>query len=90
MKPEDVVRFVIAAHNAGFTGALTGYRAGNVDAHTTYGITARRACRTRPGYRGVDRGSAELGLPPERHLMLWTILLVALIILVVLAIARRL
>lgn len=33
----DVLRFVIAAHNAGFHGALAGYEAGNVDAHTTLG-----------------------------------------------------
>jgi hypothetical protein len=35
--PSGVLRFVIAAHNAGFEGALEGYRAGNVDENTTLG-----------------------------------------------------
>lgn len=37
VKDADRVRFVIAAHNAGYAGALRGYREGNVDAHTTLG-----------------------------------------------------
>ena len=37
VKPADALRFVCAAHNAGFQGALTGYKAGNVDLHTTHG-----------------------------------------------------
>lgn len=35
--PNEALRFAIAAHNAGTTGALEGYRAGNVDAHTAHG-----------------------------------------------------
>lgn len=35
--PRDAVRFVIACHNAGFQGALSGYKDGNVDLHTTHG-----------------------------------------------------
>jgi hypothetical protein len=36
--PESVLpRFSIAAHNAGFGGALAGYRDGDVDLYTTYG-----------------------------------------------------
>jgi hypothetical protein len=34
---KDVLRFCIAAHNAGFEGALLGYKAGNVDENTTMG-----------------------------------------------------
>jgi hypothetical protein len=37
VKAPDALRFVIAAHNAGFSGALDGYEAGNVDLHTTLG-----------------------------------------------------
>lgn len=33
----DVLRFCVAAHNAGFTGALRGYRLGDVDKFTTHG-----------------------------------------------------
>src|ERR1039458_5397352 len=33
----DCLQFIVAAHNAGFEGALTGYREGNVDANTTLG-----------------------------------------------------
>ena len=36
--PEDqLVRFAVAAHNAGTGGAMTGYRAGNVDKYTALG-----------------------------------------------------
>lgn len=31
------LQFIVAAHNAGFNGALRGYREGNVDANTTLG-----------------------------------------------------
>jgi hypothetical protein len=37
VKPNDVLRFVIAAHNAGFQGALEGYESGDVDRFTTHG-----------------------------------------------------
>jgi hypothetical protein len=37
IKPPDVLRFVIAAHNAGFEGALEGYESGDVDRYTTLG-----------------------------------------------------
>lgn len=37
VKPTDVLRFVIAAHNAGFQGALDGYNNGDVDEFTTHG-----------------------------------------------------
>lgn len=37
VKPADTLRFVIAAHNAGFAGALAGYKRGNVDLNTTHG-----------------------------------------------------
>lgn len=33
----DVLRFCVAAHNAGFHGALEGYRNGNVDENTAHG-----------------------------------------------------
>lgn len=33
----DLVRFAVAAHNAGLGGALSGYRAGNVDKNTALG-----------------------------------------------------
>lgn len=33
----DIERFCIAAHNAGFSGALAGYRNGNVDENTALG-----------------------------------------------------
>ncbi len=36
VKAEDLVRFCVAAHNAGFQGALKGYREGDVDLHTTH------------------------------------------------------
>jgi hypothetical protein len=35
VKPEDLTRFAVAAYNAGSDGALRGYRAGDVDQHTT-------------------------------------------------------
>lgn len=35
--PAARARFAVAAHNAGLGGALTGYRAGNVDQHTALG-----------------------------------------------------
>lgn len=35
--PADVMRFVIAAHNAGFGGALRGYCCGDVDRYSTMG-----------------------------------------------------
>lgn len=34
---DHITRFCIAAHNAGFTGALDGYRQGNVDLYTAHG-----------------------------------------------------
>jgi hypothetical protein len=34
---KDLERFCVAAHNAGFTGALNGYREGNVDKNTALG-----------------------------------------------------
>jgi hypothetical protein len=37
VKPNDALQFVVAAHNAGFEGALKGYQEGNVDAYTTLG-----------------------------------------------------
>lgn len=37
VKEADVLRFTVAAHNAGFSGALTGYREGDVDKHTAHG-----------------------------------------------------
>lgn len=37
VKAEDVERFCVAAHNAGFEGALEGYRVGNVDLNTAHG-----------------------------------------------------
>jgi hypothetical protein len=37
VKTDDLLRFCIAAHNAGFTGAMDGYRAGDVDANTAHG-----------------------------------------------------
>ena len=37
VKSEDCLQFIVAAHNAGFTGALNGYQEGNVDANTTLG-----------------------------------------------------
>ena len=37
VKSADVLRFCIAAHNAGFEGALKGYESGNVDKFTTLG-----------------------------------------------------
>lgn len=33
----ELLRFAVAAHNAGPTGALEGFQAGNVDAHTAHG-----------------------------------------------------
>ena len=35
--PEHALQFIVAAHNGGFTGALNGYKEGNVDANTTLG-----------------------------------------------------
>ncbi len=32
----EIVRFTVACHNAGFHGALEGWKAGNVDLHTTH------------------------------------------------------
>lgn len=37
VKSGDLVRFAVAAHNAGPTGALRGYKAGDVDKYTTLG-----------------------------------------------------
>jgi hypothetical protein len=37
VKTADTLRFVVAAHNAGFAGALEGYRRGDVDLNTTHG-----------------------------------------------------
>lgn len=37
VRANDLVRFCVAAHNAGFEGALEGYRAGNVDQNTAHG-----------------------------------------------------
>lgn len=35
--PEHVLQLVVAAHNAGFFGALQGYQAGDIDKNTTLG-----------------------------------------------------
>lgn len=37
VKDADLERFCVAAHNAGFGGAISGYRAGNVDKNTALG-----------------------------------------------------
>lgn len=37
VKDADIERFCVAAHNAGFAGALYGYEAGNVDKNTAHG-----------------------------------------------------
>ena len=37
VKETEIVRFCVACHNAGFHGALEGWKDGNVDEHTTHG-----------------------------------------------------
>lgn len=46
-KVGDPVRFAVAAHNAGIGGALSGYRAGDVDKHTAHGDYSRWVLATR-------------------------------------------
>lgn len=38
----ELVRFCVAAHNAGLTGALEGYKVGDVDLHTAHGDYSAR------------------------------------------------
>jgi hypothetical protein len=44
----DLLRFCVAAHNAGFTGALNGYRNGNVDENTAHGDYSATVMATAP------------------------------------------
>ena len=44
----DLLRFAVAAHNAGPTGALEGYREGNIDKHTAGGDYSAYVFATAP------------------------------------------
>lgn len=46
--PADRLRFAVAAHNAGPTGALAGYREGDVDKHTAGGDYSAYVFATAP------------------------------------------
>jgi hypothetical protein len=48
VKSADVLRFCIAAHNAGFQGALEGYESGNVDRYTTLGDYSENVLQNAP------------------------------------------